>query len=125
MEVVAYAESYSTHPIAESIKIKYGQTIDNTRIEKIDEISGHGISAKIDNKNVLVGNAKLMQQQNIEFKEIKETGTIIYTAINGEYKGYILISDKIKADSKKAIQELKKNGIVKTVMLTGDMRVTA
>ena len=120
LEVVAYAESYSTHPIAESIKIKYGQTIDNTRIEKIDEISGHGISAKIDNKNVLVGNAKLMQQQNIEFKEIKETGTIIYTAINGEYKGYILISDKIKADSKKAIQELKKNGIVKTVMLTGD-----
>ena len=120
LEVVAYAESYSTHPIAESIKIKYGQTIDNTRIEKIDEISGHGISAKIDNKNVLVGNAKLMQQQNIEFKEIKETGTIIYTAINGEYKGYILISDKIKADSKKAIQELKKNGIVKTVMVTGD-----
>ena len=120
LEVVAYAESYSTHPIAESIKIKYGQTIDNTRIEKIDEISGHGISAKIDNKNVLVGNAKLMQQQNIKFKEIKETGTIIYTAINGEYKGYILISDKIKADSKKAIQELKKNGIVKTVMLTGD-----
>ena len=120
LEVVDYAESYSTHPIAESIKIKYGQTIDNTRIEKIDEISGHGISAKIDNKNVLVGNAKLMQQQNIEFKEIKETGTIIYTAINGEYKGYILISDKIKADSKKAIQELKKNGIVKTVMLTGD-----
>lgn len=121
IEIAAYAESYSNHPIALSVRKVYGKEIDNNRIADNKEISGLGIEATIDNKKVLVGNQKLMKQYNIEYKECDDIGTILYIAIDNEYVGYILISDEIKRDSLTCIKELQ-NKNIKTIMLTGDKK---
>lgn len=121
LEFAAYAENYSSHPIALSIKNKYSKEIDDTKISDLKEIAGHGISALIKGKQVLVGNERLMRKFSISFNTPnQEVGTIIYVAIDNRFSGYILISDEIKSDSKQAISELKKLGIDKTIMLTGD-----
>ena len=122
LKIVAYSENYSNHPISLSVKKAYGKEIDEKQIIKTQEISGFGIVAKIGNQDVLVGNEKLMNEKQINFTKCNDIGTVLYVAINGKYVGYILISDKIKPDSKKAIQNLKKNHIKQTVMLTGDRK---
>ena len=120
LEIAAYAESYSTHPISQSIKHAYNKEINNSRIQNVQEIAGHGVSAVIDNKTVLAGNAKLMNREHIQYEPCTEAGTIIYVAIDNKFVGYILIEDEIKDDAPFAIKELKANGIKQTVMLTGD-----
>lgn len=125
LEIVAHAENYSNHPIADSVKKLYSKEIDKEKIKDIQEIAGEGIKAKIEEKEILVGNEKLMLENKIDFEKSEEVGTIIYVAIDKEYKGYILISDKIKKDSKKAIEDLNKIGITQTIMLTGDKREIA
>ena len=122
LKVAAYAENYSNHPISKSIKQAYNEEIDEKQIINYEELSGRGIVAKIGEQNVLVGNEKLMQEKNIDFKKCNEIGTIIYVAIDKKYVGYILISDKIKEDAKLTIESLKKNNIKQTVMLTGDKK---
>lgn len=122
LKLTAHAESYSNHPIAISVKKAYGKEINNNIIEKIEEISGMGITAKIDGKDILVGNDKLMKEKEINYTKCNEIGTILYVAIQNKYAGYIVISDKIKQDSKKTIEELKKSNIKKTIMLTGDKK---
>jgi Cd2+/Zn2+-exporting ATPase len=121
LELAAYAESYSTHPISLSLQEEYGKKIEKGRIGKVEEQSGFGIFALIDGKEIYVGNEKLMERQKIAYKTGKEeTGTVIYVAKEGQYAGYIVISDEIKLDSKKAVKDLKESGVKKTVMLTGD-----
>ena len=122
IKYAAYAESYSNHPISVSIKKAYGEEINTNLISKTEELSGRGVVAKIEDKEVLAGNEKLMQEKNIEYTKCNEVGTIVYIAINNEFAGYIVISDEIKEDSKKAIDDLKKNNIKQTVMLTGDRK---
>ena len=122
LEIAAYAENYSNHPIAKSIKNAYKKQIYTNRIKDIKEISGHGISVKIDNKNVLIGNEKLMEENKIEYTKSEDIGTILYVAINNKYKGLIIISDEIKEDSLGLIKNLKDLGVKKTVMLTGDKK---
>ena len=125
LRIVAYAENYSNHPIAESVKKAYKKDIEKEKIKDVQEITGEGIKANIEEKEVLVGNEKLMKEMDINFKKSQDVGTIIYVAINREYEGYILISDKIKEDSKQAIEDLKKIGISNTIMLTGDKKEIA
>ena len=120
LKLVAHAENYSNHPISKSIKKAYNKNIDENIVKNPQELSGRGISAQIDNQEILVGNEKLMNENSINFEKCVDVGTILYVAKNGEYIGYILIADKIKDDSFKAIKELKKNNIKQTVMLTGD-----
>lgn len=120
LKLVAHAENYSNHPISKSIKKAYNKEIDENIVKNPQELSGRGISAQIDNQEILVGNEKLMNENSINFEKCVDVGTILYVAKNGEYIGYILIADKIKDDSFKAIKELKKNNIKQTVMLTGD-----
>ena len=120
LKITAYAESFSNHPISLSVKRAYGKEIDEKQIEKTQELSGLGIEAIIDNKYVLVGNEKLMKEKNIKYSKSNDIGTILYVAVNGEFKGYILIADEIKKEAKKTIEDLKKNNIKQTVMLTGD-----
>ena len=122
LKIAAYAENYSNHPISKSIKQAYNKEIDEKEIIDSQELSGLGVMAKIANKNVLVGNEKLMQEKGIEYEKCNEIGTILYVAIEGKYAGYILISDTIKKDSKYTIQELKRHNIKQTVMLTGDKK---
>lgn len=118
----AYAESFSNHPIANSLKKAYGKDIDNKKISETHELSGLGVNAVVDGKEIFVGNEKLMQEENIEYIKCNEIGTILYVAINNQFKGSIIISDKIKTDAKEAIEKLKKNNIKKIVMLTGDKK---
>ena len=120
LKYAAYAESFSNHPIALSLKEAYGKKIDNKKIADTKEISGKGVQAKIDGKEVLVGNEKLLKEKNIEFNKSKDIGTIVYVVIDDKYCGYIVISDKIKEDSYKAVSSLKENNVKKIVMLTGD-----
>ncbi|ABY93947.1 MULTISPECIES: heavy metal translocating P-type ATPase [Thermoanaerobacter] len=120
LEYAAYAESFSNHPIAESILKAYGKEVDRSKIKKYEEISGNGVRANIEGKEVLVGNAKLMKMGNIDCVTGDSTGTIIHVAIDNKYCGYILISDEVKEDSPKAIESLRKMGIKRIVMLTGD-----
>ena len=120
LEAIAYSEGYSNHPIAESVKSAFKKDIDKSKIESIEEISGLGILAKIQGRDILVGNEKLLNKNNIEFTKCEDIGTVLYTAINGIYSGYILIADRLKEDSKETIIRLKKSGIIQTVMLTGD-----
>ncbi len=122
IKYAAYAESYSNHPISVSIKKAYGEEINTNLISKTEELSGRGVVAIIEDKEVLAGNEKLMQEKNIKYTKCNEVGTIVYIAINKEFAGYIVISDEIKEDSKKAINDLKKNNIKQTVMLTGDKK---
>ena len=125
IEKAAMAESFSNHPIAVSIVRAYGKEVAKDEIKDYEEIPGHGIKALISGEEVLVGNAKLMKEFNVEFKEVESIGTVVYTAINGEFKGSIVISDKIKENVKEALQSLKRVGVKKTVMLTGDNKNTA
>ena len=122
LKITAYAENYSNHPISLSVKKAYGKEIDEKQIIQTEELSGRGIASKIGDKEVLVGNEKLMQERNITFTKCEDIGTILYVAINEKFAGYILIADKIKEDSEKTIKELKKNNIKQTVMLTGDRK---
>ena len=122
LELAAYAENYSNHPIAKSIKKAYKKEIDTSKIKDIKEISGHGISVTIDGKQVLIGNEKLMDENNINYVKSQEVGTVMYIAVNNEFRGLIIISDEIKEDSLKLVQKLKKLGVRKTVMLTGDKK---
>lgn len=120
LELAAYAEDYSNHPIAQSIKKAFGRTIDSTRIKDIEEIAGHGVKSVIDGKVVLAGNAKLMKRERISYKEKNLVGTVVHLAVNKEYIVYILIEDEIKEDAARAIAALRSAGIKQTVMLTGD-----
>ena len=124
LKMAVYSEYYSNHPISKSIKKAYGKEIDEKQIIKVQELSGLGISARIGEKDVLVGNEKLMNEHQISFTKCNDVGTILYVAIERKYVGYILIADTIKEDSKIAINELKKNNVKKTVMLTGDKKET-
>ena len=124
LKYTAYAENYSNHPIALSIKNAYNKEIDTTLIKDVTEIAGQGVNAVVDGEEILSGNKKLMQANNIEIPGIDTSGTIIYTAKNKEFYGYIVISDELKSDSVKAISTLNKLGI-KTVMLTGDNKKAA
>lgn len=120
LELAAYAEDYSNHPISLSIKKAYGKKIDHSRISDVQEIAGHGVRAVIDGKTILAGNAKLMDKEGIAYIPSNAIGTVIYLACNGKYAGYIVIEDEIKADAPSAIKALKEVGVRKTVMLTGD-----
>ncbi len=124
LEITAYAENYSNHPIANSIKTAYTNTINPSLIEKVDEISGNGVKALVNGAEILVGNKKLLNTFNIGIPNISETGTILYIAENRTYVGYIIISDELKPDSKHAISKLKRI-VKKIVMLTGDNKQTA
>lgn len=125
LKYASYAEYYSNHPIAKSIKSKYNQNIELDKIKDIKEIQGKGIEAKIDNDLIYIGNEKIMQKFNINFEIINKIGTIVYMAINNKYVGYLVIADQIKSNAKKAIQDLYKIGIQKTIMLTGDKKSVA
>lgn len=125
LEYAALAESASSHPISKSLQRAYGKEIDRTRVADIQEISGNGVTAKVDGVKVAAGNDKLMKHLNIPYQDCHQTGTIIHMAINGKYAGHIVISDIIKPHSKAAISELKKAGVDKTVMLTGDAKKVA
>ena len=121
LEYAALAESFSTHPISRSLKTAYGKEIDQNRVTDVEEISGNGVTAKVDGVSVAVGNAKLMKRIGVEAVECHQVGTVIHVAINGAYAGQILIADVPKPTSKEAIANLKKHGIKETVMLTGDI----
>ena len=125
LEYAALAECASSHPISKSLQKAYGKEIDRSRVTDIEEVSGKGITAKVDGHEVLAGNAKLMALHNIPYKDCHSVGTIIHMAIDGEYAGHIVISDVIKPHSKEAIQKLKHAGVEKTVMLTGDAKRVA
>lgn len=120
LELAAYAEDYSNHPISLSIKKAYGRKIDSGRITEVQESAGHGVRAVIDGKAVLAGNAKLMVKERIQYTPSTAVGTVVYLACDGKYAGCIVIEDEIKADAPAAIKRLKSAGIHKTVMLTGD-----
>ena len=125
IEYAALAECASSHPISRSLQKAYGKDIDRNRVVDIEEISGHGITATVDGHKVAVGNDKLMVKMSIHYNECHSIGTIIHVALDGEYAGHIVFSDVIKPDSKKAISELKKAGVRKTIMLTGDIKRVA
>ena len=125
IEYAALAESSSSHPISRSLQKAYGKEIDRNRVTDIEEISGHGITAKVDGVSVAAGNYKLMKKLGLSYSETDKVGTIVHIAIDGSYEGYILISDKIKPTSAAAIKALKKAGIKGTIMLTGDSRTVA
>ena len=119
LELAAYAEDYSNHPISLSIQKAYGKKIDNSRITDVQEIAGHGVQAVIDGMTVLAGNAKLMEREHIPYTASNAIGTVVYVAFDGRYAGCIVIADEIKADAPAAIKTLKAAGIRRTVMLTG------
>lgn len=125
LEYAALAESFSSHPISKSLKKAYGMEIDQTRVSDVEEISGHGIIAKVDGIDVAAGNYKLMKKLGLSYVESDKAGTIVHVAVNGKYEGYILISDRIKATAKEAIHALKKAGVERTIMLTGDSKTVA
>ena len=126
LEMAAYVESCSSHPIARSVTEAYGQDIDVSRVSDVSEIAGHGILARFDSRNVLVGNDKLMKKQVIVYDEVQDEGaTVVYVACDGKFAGSILISDTIKDGAAEAIRSMKAAGVSKTVMLTGDHAVTA
>ena len=120
LELAAYAEDYSNHPISLSIKTAYGEKIDSSRISDVQEIAGHGVRAVIDGKKILAGNAKLMEKEHVRYAPSSSVGTVVYLACNGKYAGCIVIEDEIKADAAASIKNLKSSGIRRTVMLTGD-----
>ncbi len=125
LEYAALAECASSHPISKSLQRAYGREIDRSRVSDVEEIGGHGLTAKVDGTEVAAGNAKLMERLNIPYEECRSVGTVVYVAVNGACAGYIVISDMEKPNAKKAIDALKKAGVEKTVMLTGDSRSVA
>lgn len=122
IKYAAYAESFSNHPISLSLKEAYGDKIDDKKVSDVKEVSGKGVYAKVEGKEIFVGNEKLLKENGIEFSPSNEIGTIVYVAINHEYAGFIVISDKIKEDTYIAIDLFKKNNVKKVVMLTGDKK---
>lgn len=122
LELAAYAEAHSTHPIADSIKEHFGEEIKEEKITAYNEISGHGIQATVGGKEVLAGNARLMEKFSVDFTEVQEIGTIVYLAVDKVYTGYLLIADTIKEDAKESIADMKKLGIKNIIMLTGDSK---
>ena len=122
LKYAAYAESNSNHPISLSLRKAYNKEINQSSILKTEELAGRGVSSNVEGREVLIGNDKLMEEKNISYTPCNEIGTILYVAIDNKYAGYILIADKIKEDSFKAIKELKANNIKETVMLTGDKK---
>ena len=125
LEYAAYAECSSSHPISKSLQKAYGKPIDRSRVTDIEEIGGNGVIAKVDGVSVAAGNAKLMNRLGIAYKECHHVGTVVHMAVDGKYAGHILISDIIKPHAKEAIENLKKAGITRTVMLTGDGKKVA
>lgn len=125
LELTAYAESYSNHPISKSILRAYGKEIDHNKVIDVEEISGHGVSATVGGKEILAGNAKLMKKMNITFTDVESIGTVVHVAVDEKYVGYILIADEIKDDSAQAIKEIKATNVKQTVMLTGDRKNVA
>lgn len=125
LEYAALAECASSHPISKSLQKAYGQEIERNRVHDIQEISGHGVVAKIDGHEVAVGNSKLMKKLGVEYKDCHKVGTIIHIAIDGKYEGHIVISDVLKPHAEEVVSRLKKAGVKKTVMLTGDARAVA
>ncbi|MBS6953962.1 MAG: cadmium-translocating P-type ATPase [Enterocloster asparagiformis] len=125
LEYAALAESASSHPISKSLQKAYGRKIDLSRVNGVEEIGGYGITARVDGKSIAIGNSKLMKKLGIHYYDCHSVGTIVHMAIDGEYAGHIVISDIVKPHSKAAIAELKKSGVEKTVMLTGDAKRVA
>ena len=125
LELAAYAESYSNHPISKSLKDAYGKEIRFSLVADVEEISGHGVKARVDGVSVAAGNARLMESLHLPYEEARQPGTIVHVAVDGAYAGYILIADVVKEQAKDAIAALKAAGVKKTVMLTGDARLTA
>lgn len=122
LEYAALAESYSSHPISKSLQKAYGKAIDKSRVRDVEEISGNGVTAKVDGVSVAAGNTKLMKRIGVEYADCHSVGTVVHMAVDGVYAGHILISDIIKPHAKEAIKELKRAGVSKTVMLTGDAK---
>jgi len=122
LRFAAYAENYSSHPIAMAIKTTYNEEIDESKMKNVKELPGYGVKAEIEKHTILVGNEKWMDQNHISFEKCYEIGTILNIAVDGKYKGHILIADEIKEDAKQTIRELKQNNIKKIVMLTGDRK---
>lgn len=120
LEYAALAECYSSHPISKSLKNAYGKEINQDRVTNVEEISGNGVTAMVDGVSVAVGNAKLMKKLGVAYSDCHKVGTLVHVAVDGAYAGHILISDVVKPHSKEAIAELKKAGVKKLVMLTGD-----
>jgi Cd2+/Zn2+-exporting ATPase len=125
LELAAYGEGYSNHPIGNSIREAYGKSLSMDRVTDTEEVAGHGIHTFIDNREVYLGNAKLMRAQNIAFEESGSAGTIVYVSCEGRFAGTIVISDTVKDGAKEAIADMKSVGVKKTVMLTGDRRAAA
>ena len=125
LEYAAYAESYSSHPISKSLKNAYGKELDASNVSDVEEISGHGVTAKVNGRQVAAGNAKLMKSLNLAYTENTGVGTVVHVAVDGNYAGYILISDVIKDGAKEAIASLKNSGVKKCIMLTGDSKTVA
>ena len=125
VEAAALAESWSKHPISLSIKAAYGKEIDSARVTDVEELGGHGVTAKVDGKPVAAGNARLMERLGLSAPAVSETGTVVHVAIDGRYAGYLLIADMVKPHSAEAIRALKAAGVRKTVMLTGDAEPVA
>lgn len=125
LEYAALAECASSHPISKSLQKAYGKEIDRSRVEDIQEISGEGVLAKVDKREVAAGNSKLMKRLGIAYRDCHKVGTIIHMAVDGAYAGHIVISDVIKPNAEKAVKRLKKSGVEKTVMLTGDAKAVA
>ena len=122
VEAAALAESWSKHPISLSIKAAYGKEIDTSRVTDVEEISGHGVRAKVDGHDVYAGNGKWMDRIGASWRNCHRTGTVVHVAVDGEYAGHIVISDAVKPDAAAAIEALKREGVKKTVMLTGDVK---
>jgi Cd2+/Zn2+-exporting ATPase len=125
LEYAALVESHSSHPISRSLQKAYGKTIDQSRVTEVEEISGHGVTAKVDGIPVAVGNGKLMKKLGLEYQDCHQVGTVVHVAVDGQYEGHILICDLLKPTAKDAIAALHKAGIKKTVMLTGDRKAVA
>lgn len=125
LEYAALAECHSSHPISKSLKKAYGKPLDPGRVTEVEEISGNGVTAKVDGVRVAAGNSKLMEKLGVDCMECHSVGTVVHMAVNGKYAGHILISDQIKPHAKEAIAALKKCGVKKTIMLTGDRREAA
>lgn len=125
LEYAALAESFSNHPISKSLQRAYGKEIDQTRVSDVQEISGNGVTAKVDGITVAAGNGRLMKQLGIAFESCHEVGTVVHMAVDGAYAGHILISDRLKAHAEEAIRALRREGVKKTVMLTGDVKNVA
>ena len=126
LSICAHMEIYSDHPVAVSIRNEYEKDLDAGRVSQVEEVSGHGIRGFLDGKKIFAGNSKLMESEHVDFSKCEDKlGTIIYVSVDSKYAGYIIVSDLIKDDSRRAVQELKKIGIARTVMLTGDLKKSA